>query len=280
VACTSPTGMDRKLSSPTSAVAVPRQTQAKPVVGDCYTVLGSDLLASERVPCSVHHRVEVAYIGTFTGSAAAVDSPPVANSAAMRGAYAKCAGPTAAYVGGDWHLGLMDLELLIPDLGAWRGGARWFRCDLLGLTSLDYESLGGSDVSFRGVLAKPSPLSARCITWLGTQFVSNIEPVSCTSRHRAEFAGTYTAPVGPWPASAKEQTALADDGREHLVARFVGFPSWQQFDNPHVGYFELGFDERQWYMGDRSVRCYAAAFTTDGQFVGSVKGIRSRTPKG
>jgi hypothetical protein len=50
-------------------------------------------------------------------------------------------------------------------------------------------------------------------------------------------------------------TALADHGCEDLVARFVGFPSWQRFDNPDVGYFELGFEESQWNMGDRSVPC-------------------------
>ena len=46
-------------------------------------------------------------------------------------------------------------------------------------------------------------------------------------------------------------------GYEILVARFVGFPSWQQLDNPAIGYYALGFQERHWDMGDRSVRCGA-----------------------
>ena len=280
-ACTSPISTGRDFAWHRHPIATPQLVRAQPAVGDCYTVLGSDVLASEQVPCSEHHRVEVAYIGTFVGSAAALLSPPAANSAAMRDAYAECAGPTAAYIGGDWHEALTELELLVPDVDAWRGGDRWFRCDLLGMTSLDYAQLGGADMSFRGVLAKPTALSVRCITWLGRpESGSNFEPVPCASPHRGEYVGAYTAPPGPWPATVEQRSALAAYGCEALVARFVGFPSWHQFDNPAIGYYQLGFQERQWDMGDRSVRCYAAAYTKDGNFVGSVKGIKSRPPKG
>jgi hypothetical protein len=99
----------------------------------------------------------------------------------------------------------MELELLVPDVDAWRGGDRWFRCELLGMVSLDYSQAGGTDMSFRGVLAKPTALSVRCITWLGRpESGSNFEPVPCASPHRGEYVGAYTAPVGPWPATAKQ----------------------------------------------------------------------------
>jgi Septum formation len=280
VACTSPTSTGRKFAWHPNPVARPQLVPANPAVGDCYTVLGSDLLASEQVPCSEHHRVEVAYIGTFTGSAAALVSPPTANSAEMRDAYAKCARPTAMYIGGDWHEALTELELLIPDVYAWHRGDRWFRCELLGMPSLDYAQLGGTDMSFRGALAKPTALSVRCITWLGRpDSASNFEPVPCASPHRGEYVGVYTAPDGPWPATVEQLKAIAAHGCEALVARFVGFPSWQEMNNPAIGYFELGFQERRWDMGDRSVRCYAAAYTKDGTFIGSVKSIKSRPPR-
>jgi hypothetical protein len=199
----------------------------------------------------------------------------------MREAYARCAEPTAAYIGGDWHEALTELELLIPDVDAWHRGDRSFRCELLGMSSLDYAQLGGTDMSFRGALAKPTALSVGCITWLGrSESGSNFEPVPCTGPHRGEYVGVYTAPDGPWPATFTRLNAIAADGCKALVARFVGFPSWQQFNNPAIGYYEFGFQERQWDMGDRSVRCYAAAYTKDGNFVGSVKGIKTRSPKG
>jgi hypothetical protein len=91
-ACTLPTRPAREFGWHRNPVTNPQLVRAQPAVGDCFTVLGSDVLASEQVPCSEHHRVEVAYIGTFVGSAAALLSPPAANSAAMRDAYAKCAG--------------------------------------------------------------------------------------------------------------------------------------------------------------------------------------------
>jgi hypothetical protein len=280
-ACTSPISTGRQPGWHQNPVPTPHLVRAQPAVGDCYTVLGSDVLTSEQVPCSEHHRVEVAYIGAFLGSAAATVSPPAANSAAMRDAYAQCAAPTFAYVGGDWHEALTELELLVPDTAGWHDGERWFRCELLGMASLDYAQLGGTDMSFRGVLAKPTALSVRCITWLGRpESGSNFEPVPCASPHRGEYVGAYTAPVDLWPATSEQRSALAAHGCEPLVARFVGFPSWQQFDNPAIGYYALGFQKRQWNMGDRSVRCYAAAYTKDGNFVGSVKGIKSRPPNG
>jgi Septum formation len=281
VACSSSASTDRALAGNRNPVVSPPRLEVQPVVGDCYTVLVPDVSASERVPCSEHHLVEVAHIGTFVGNAAALAGPPIANTPAMRDAYTECARPTAAYLGGDWHEALMELELIVPDGDDWHNGARWFRCQLFGMPSLDYTQLAGADESFRGVLAKPSALSVRCITWLGgPEFGKSFEPVPCASPHRGEYAGSYTAPPGPWPATVERERALAAHGCEAIVARFVGFPSWRQFDNPAIGYYQLGFQQPQWDMGDRSVRCYASAYTKDGRFVGSVKGIKSRPPKG
>jgi Septum formation len=133
---------------------------------------------------------------------------------------------------------------------------------------------------FRGVLARSTPLDARCITWqVNGTFFTHITGVSCQSRHNGEFVGAYAAPVGPWPSTVDKRWGLAGDGCDQLVARFVGFPSWERLDNPHIGSFHMDFNQDQWDMGDRSVRCYAAAAADDGTLVGSVKGIKTRTPK-
>jgi len=199
----------------------------------------------------------------------------------MRQAYDQCAAPTRDYIAGDWHGAFMQLELEIPNLTAWRTGARWFRCELWASPLDRAVQIVGADVSFRGILAKPTPLSARCITWKGTQdSLHDFAPASCASPHNGEYVGAYIAPARSWPATAKQRQDIADRGCENLVAQFVGFPSWQQLDNPYVGYLQFGFAENQWNMGDRSARCFVAAYTKDGKFVGSVKGIRSRTPKG
>lgn len=277
VACSPPTNNVAVAGTPSPS---PTPSAFMPAVGDCFSVRGSDLTESEKVPCTTHHFAEEAFIGSFTGDAAAVGIPPVANSIAMRQAYEQCAAPTQRYLGGDWHSALMQLELEIPDVVAWRAGARWFRCEL-SASPIDHGAKVGADVSFRGILAGPTPLSVRCITWKGTgNSVHDFEPVSCSSPHNGEFVGAYTAPARAWPATVKQQQDIAEHGCENLVAQFVGFPSWQALDNPYVGYLEFGFDETQWNMGDRSARCYVAAYTKDGKFVGSVKGIRSRTPKG
>ena len=50
--------------------------------------------------------------------------------------------------------------------------------------------------------------------------------------------------------------------------------------NVALGEYWFGMDEHQWNIGDRSLRCFAAVHTKSGEFVGSLKGIGSRTPKG
>ena len=47
-----------------------------------------------------------------------------------------------------------------------------------------------------------------------------------------------------------------------------------------VGWAYSYTDEDAWANGDHYIRCYAAAFTHDKKFIGSVKGIGTRTAKG
>lgn len=272
-------GAEAKPSGSPSASTVPGSFT--PEVGDCFFADLTNLAAADKVPCSGHHEVEETYIGTFSGAAAASISPPVANSSAMRDAYAQCAAPTRRYLGGDWHEALMELELTVPDTTSWRTGARWFRCELAGTAYVDSSTLTGADMSFRGVLAKSNPLSLRCITWSGKIDSSyNVAPKSCALPHKGEYVGVYTAPVGTWPSTAKSADAVGDRACEALVAHFVGFSSWDQMGNVALGEYWIGMTEHQWNIGDRSLRCFAAVHTKSGEFVGSLKGIGSRTPKG
>ena len=42
----------------------------------------------------------------------------------------------------------------------------------------------------------------------------------------------------------------------------------------------MPLDEDRWNSGDRTIRCFAAADTSDGKFTASVKGIGAKKPKG
>jgi hypothetical protein len=252
MACSAPVTHPGVAAKPSGSATTSSPPPFVAAAGDCFSSRGSYLTAAEKVPCSAHHWAEEAYVGTFTGSVAALTVPPVANSNAVRDAYGRCTVETARYVGGDWHAALMELELEVPDPDAWTAGARWFHCELWSILSLNLiEPEAGSTISFRGLLRKSTPLSIRCITWKGANGFddwSDYEPAPCSSPHRGEFVGAYTAPAGPWP-STDTARKIADRGCEALVAHYVGFPSWRQLNNPYVGYLQLGFRESQWDMG-------------------------------
>jgi hypothetical protein len=64
-----------------------------------------------------------------------------------------------------------------------------------------------------------------------------------------------------------------------VVARYLGFANAALWDNDKIGTWTLGFDEERWNLGDRSTRCFAYAFTDSKVLIGSVRGIRTGTPR-
>jgi hypothetical protein len=274
-----PAGVDGNLVDDWQQMPVPQQVQ--PQTGVCYENFSADLSASPVIDCSAVHLMETTFVGAFTGDAANLPSPPEQGSTALSAAYETCAAPTRAYLGGDWHSALLDLTISEPDGQGWKGGARWYRCSISHLTEPDATDASISQVSYKGALTSATgPLAATCINWTDhTTYVTDISVVTCAKPHNGEYVGYYLAPFGPYP-SQKTAEKLSSDGCELAVAHYLGFTSVNQDFNSSVGWLTLGFDKTQWNMGDRSTRCYAAAYTKDGKFTASVKGIKNKTAKG
>lgn len=278
-----PPGVDGNLTN--GWPAMPAATIAVPAVGACYLThyVGTGSGDVGVVPCATQtHYVETAYVGIFTGADAQRSAPPATDSPALPGAYAQCQKGAADYLGGDWHSAYLALGIVVPETAAWRGGARWFRCDLIHYSDLFEVAVVDHGV-LKGDLAGPRTTAIGCLSTIvdkTTQAVIGSTPVDCGQPHAAEFAGTFTAPDVPYPTGATEQEKMLSAGCGSVVATFLGLPPTEQWQNPSVGRWAMGWTQARWALGDRTTRCFAYAFTKSGMFVGSVKGIKNQIAKG
>jgi hypothetical protein len=107
--------------------------------------------------------------------------------------------------------------------------------------------------------------------------VNHIAPSTC-KKFNGEFVGF--AEVGPqaFPkATAVEK--LFSDACSAKVARYLGV-TFANYTNQTVGWLWMSPVAESWNSGDRSVRCFAASYTTSHFFTASVKGIGNKNAKG
>jgi hypothetical protein len=276
-ACSMPAGIDGNLVN--NWAAAPAPTAAVPIVGDCYNDDGTNMIDNLPVSCTTSHVIDVAYVGTFSGADASRVTPPAFGSPQQRAAYAKCQAPAATFLGADWHSGLLQLSVSLPDEDAWTGGARWFRCDV---SMLDYPDgfPKSYSIALRNSLKTTTAASLKCVTWKDHKtYITDIVKSSCSKPFNGEYAGFFTAPNTAYPTNEKKRSQIQQDGCEGVVAHYLGF-SGHSDQSFYVGWVNMPFDEDRWNSGDRTIRCFAAADTSDGKFTASVKGIRGNKPQG
>ncbi|WP_027344187.1 septum formation family protein [Hamadaea tsunoensis] len=81
------------------------------------------------IDCADEHFGETAYVGRFTGDDAKAAVPPSSEKAAP--AFEICDRKAADFLITDWRDLRIDLKLIVPTVADWKGGARWFRRDLV-----------------------------------------------------------------------------------------------------------------------------------------------------
>ena len=281
-----PSGIDGNLTN--GWPAMPAAKVPVPQSGKCYSELPSSqdwAINLSPVPCTGPHYSETVFVGTFTGADSAAFTPPGAGTQARASAFDQCRKNTTDYVGGDFMLGRMNLGLVLPGPKAWTGGARWFRCEVTRYTNLNFDKeLTDNAGSVRDGLRGTRPLALTCATDTadGKGAIVDEQVADCAQPHNAEFAGLFTAPTSPWPSGAEARHNLALDGCEGVVASYLGLTTGK-ITNPVLGWLADNFDQNQWVLGNRTVRCFALGFNGDSpngvRFTGSVKGIGTRAPK-
>jgi hypothetical protein len=277
-ACTGlPSGVDGDLVN--SWQAMPEPKSLVPHAGDCYTSTASDLVHNKAIPCTESHDVEVTYVGDLGATAIAGTAP---NAAAIAAAYKKCYAPTNSYLGGEWHGGLVELTVAVPDTAAFGGGARWFRCDVRATNGvyLGNDEVKSLTTSLKGALRTRSALTLQCVTWKETSdsFVNNIVTSSC-KKFSGEYVGFVDSSSATFPKDEKAREKLFSDACSAKVARYLGV-SLSNYHNQTVGWLWMSPEQDNWTAGDHSTRCFAAAFTSSHYFTASVKGIGNKNAKG
>ncbi|MEO3776234.1 septum formation family protein [Micromonospora sp. B11E3] len=213
------------------------------------------LAAYQPVECAVAHRVETVHVGVFR---AGRGGPPAADSVELRSAFADCDAQAAGYLGDDWRAGRLRLAVALPSQVGWASGARWYRCDLV---EVDTVEAGAKVVTRTGSLrdALKAPTSALRLGCQQTRSAARrgpqaLVPVACGTRHDAEFVGVWKAPDKPYPARDADWVPFYA-GCRSVLARYVGVP-----DDDDLR-FRSGVVVRppgagRWRVGDRGVRCY------------------------
>ena len=281
--CTSmPPNVDGNLTNAWPAMPVAKVSV--PVAGVCYPTRPTGFGTGDEttVPCTATHDTETVYVGTFTGGDADRSGAPAKGSPALATTFADCRKNAVAYLGDDYYLGPMTLDVTVPVDAAWKGGARWYRCDIERYTDTQYQVVasGTAKDGLRGA----RPLAITCIVVSDTDKDHSRwdQFVPCTQPHNGEVAGLFTAPDVPWPADEKTRDDIGGKGCEAVVAQFLGLSGGRD-TNTVLGWSWEPFDQDRWTLGDRTIRCVVLGFKNDAvngvRFTGSVKGFGNRTPK-
>ncbi|MFI7577038.1 septum formation family protein [Micromonospora sp. NPDC049497] len=253
--CVRPGGSDGDLVDDWPVLSAP--LPFTPASGVCMPRITSVVQAAtyETVDCARNHLAEAVHVGTFTGAAARQRERPEPGSPALRTARAECDQRAREVLGGDWHSARLTLNIALPTVPAWRGGSRWFRCDLSETDSIDNTRPINRTGSLRGAMIGDSGLVHGCFDpkLIGDN-LNYMAPVLCTEPHRAEFVGVYVERDMSWDEFVKA------DQQAHkrcmaLIAAFAAVPN--NSDLPYrAGSIFYPPSQREWEEGDRGVRCF------------------------
>ncbi|GLY97040.1 septum formation family protein [Actinoplanes sp. NBRC 103695] len=272
--CGNPGGVDGNLTD--GWAAIPAPTGFTPVAETChlgnYSATGTRA-AYEEVDCDLKHRTETVFVGEYQDPAAVADTPPAEGSAGAGAAYRVCDQKTTAYVGAQWRTGRFWIGVTHPSPAAWTGGARWFRCEVLEISSVEDD--GGLVMrlgTVRDALkAAGSGLELGCyaIQLDSAGAISTMPAASCGARHNGEFVGVWDAKSLVYPKTDKQWAAF-HTGCRKLVAAYAKVPDDADLQF-RSGVVSLPGGEDVWALGDHQVRCYA--WLDGAELTASIRGV-------
>ncbi|WP_229067785.1 septum formation family protein [Actinoplanes sp. DH11] len=272
--CGGSSAVDGDLTNNWGAMAV--ATSFRPVAETCHLAnfaATGPRSTYEEVDCEVLHRTETVFVGEYTGAAAEAEQPPAGASTAGKAAYRTCDTRTNEYAGGPWRHARLWIGVTNPSPAGWDGGARWFRCELVELDSIEDDGALVQRIgSLRGALEnESSELMLTCYD-IGRDergSITTMPAVDCAQKHEAEFVGIWDAPA---KASYPKGDATWEEfhgGCRMLVARYVGVPDDADL-RYRTGVVSLPGNTEVWAQGDHGVRCYL--WLEGAELTGSLKG--------
>lgn len=256
--CGMPGGVDGDLTNGWAAMAPASGFQ--PSAGTChtsnFTTVGSRG-TYEEIDCKLRHRTETTFVGVYESPAADSDEPPSEGSAGAKAAYQTCDERTTSYAGRQWRDARLWLGVIHPTPAAWAGGARWFRCEALELSTIEDDGALVQRVgTLQNALAGTSDLLLSCYQ-VGSDSAGSITgmpAVSCGAKHNAEYVGVWRAENVDYPRNDAGWTKF-HDGCRGLIATYTGVPNDKDLQY-RTGVISLPADEDVWRLGDNGLRCY------------------------
>ncbi|WP_327001995.1 septum formation family protein [Dactylosporangium sp. NBC_01737] len=261
-----PSGADGDLLDDWQPLAAPKFDV--PSIGTCLDspmkpAFDPTFVRAAPIECDRGHTLEVALIGTVDGNAAQGSEPPASGSEGFRAAYAACDKAANEYLGGDWHTGMLGINVQMPNQATWRGGLRSYVCSIFTLTDA-YGNMAFGSASVKGTLTGSAPNAIKCLEVNGTKDaegwwddVNGLTPIDCTKPHEAEFIGTAQVGTagGPLPAAETIRKSMLDRCWT-LGAAYLGMTEAQMDARTELGVAWDGMEKFQWEAGDRNLRCF------------------------
>jgi hypothetical protein len=243
-----PAGIDGDLTD--DWPALPSAQLFRPADHTCYDKLSPTASPGDYapIPCTKAHVAEAVVVGDLVAN---MWDALLERDAPAR-AFQKCSQQADAFLGADWRTGWLILQPVLPSAAGWKGGARWYRCDLAETSPVD-GTVVDRTTTMKGGLAAGSKLRMSCADpKIDGEQVTEMHPVTCSSSHTAEFAGL-------WQTTVKSSSDLATDavekGCDATIAKFAGIPDNSSV-TARVGWLGFPPDDTSWQTGDRSIRCF------------------------
>ncbi|WP_432824875.1 septum formation family protein [Dactylosporangium sp. CA-092794] len=258
-----PAGADGDLTNGWTMLAAAKVPE--PAAGECHDSAGYadyDTSAWEMpgpaAPCDGPHQIEVVSVGQVPAELAKADKRP--ERPAFASLYPACERAAADYLGGDWQSGSTYLYVQPPTYAQWRGGARFYHCDVA-VIAADNFTVTRYDKPFKDAVRPGGPLALGCANGTGgdqdTLFRA-AEPVACTAPHDLEFAGSITAPAAAvFPESEKAADAVFGTACDAKLLSYLGMTRAayaRQRDVSSVWWRTS--TKTGWDAGEHSARCY------------------------
>ena len=272
-----PAGVDGDLVNGWPAVGEP--TSFTPPAGVCHRAEFADSASRDDfapVDCGQSHLTETIHVGTFTGAAASASAPPAKGTAHYRAAYGECDRRARRFLGQDFRYGRLWLGVTLPSAAGWRGGSRWYRCELGEATDVEnyQEGLVTRSASLKGALTGTSPLALTCYQVKAGRGgdIDSMKPAACNRSHNSEFAGVHVVAGSAYPSKPADWTAI-HTGCRKVIARFARVPDDGDLKY-RTGTVVVPAAREDWLAGNRGVRCYL--YLSDRTFTKSLKGAGTR----
>lgn len=225
---------------------------ARPENGLCRTLTPDDVRlpanATAAVPCSRSHTAETFAVADLPKS---YDDSDYGDADIARYAYRECSRGFADFVGADESLVLrttLSWAWFRPSEKAWRKGARWFRCDIVGgnSASTSYRPL---PAAARGILAgRPDEAWLSCAR--GATVATGAK-VACSEKH--DWRAVTTVKIGQPGDDYPGDRVMESRSRSFCSA---SVKAWLNYPAE----FEYGytfFHRAEWEAGIRRSVCWA-----------------------